>query len=234
MGALSVIWAPVRTLRGVSEGRRVLPGFVVTALYAALGLVTTTLTFLSGGFSAEQLAQGGQPLPPEFEGLLAGLGVFALLVALLTPFVYWLGVSGVMHLVTRFFGGRGPFAAILAAVGVAQVPLVVSAAISLPLTALQIVLSPGGPSGAAAADPAATLPAALVSLLAGLIGLAAFVWFVVLVVIGSALARRVGYGESAGSCAISCAGCLGLILVVVIVLGVVIAVSVGALGGGAS
>ena len=54
---------------------------------------------------------------------------------------------------------------------------------------------------------------------AGLIGLAAFVWFVVLVVIGASRARGLGYAESAGSCAVSCVGCAGLIILVVIVVG---------------
>ena len=52
----------------------------------------------------------------------------------------------------------------------------------------------------------------------GLLSLATFVWSAVLVVIGAALARRIGYGESAGSCAVSCAGCLGLIILVAVVL----------------
>jgi hypothetical protein len=38
------------------------------------------------------------------------------------------------------------------------------------------------------------------------------------VVIGTSLTRRIGYGESAGSCAISCVSCLGLIIVVAVLL----------------
>jgi hypothetical protein len=41
---------------------------------------------------------------------------------------------------------------------------------------------------------------------------------VVLVVIGAALARRIAYGEAAGSCAVSCAGLLGLIILIAVVL----------------
>ena len=58
----------------------------------------------------------------------------------------------------------------------------------------------------------------VMGLLGGLVALATLVWHVVLVVIGAALARRIGYGESAGSCAVSCDGCLGLIILVVVVL----------------
>ena len=70
----------------------------------------------------------------------------------------------------------------------------------------------------------------ILGLLSFLLWLAALVWFVVLVVIGAAFARRVGYGESAGSCAISCAGLVGLILVVVVIVAVVVAAIVGAVG----
>jgi len=221
LAALSVLWAPVRTLREVAEGRRVLLAFLVTAIYAALGLVSGAIGLL-GGLTQEQLEAQGQGLPPGFEGLLAGLGVAALVIAVVSPFVTWLLVSGVMYLVTRFFGGTGPFPGLLAAVGVAQMPLVLSAALAIPLTALQLVLDPE--------SPAASVP----GLLSSLLGIAALLWFVVLVVIGSALARRIGYGESAGSCAISCAGCLALIIVVGIVVGVLLAIGLGAAGGGAS
>ena len=44
-------------------------------------------------------------------------------------------------------------------------------------------------------------------------------WFVVLVVIGASQARGPDHVESAGSCAVSCVGCAGLIILVVIVVG---------------
>jgi hypothetical protein len=222
--ALAVIWAPVSTLARVAEERRVLLGFVVVALYAALGLIGGAIAVFGGLTQAEFEGGGAQPLPPGFEDLLAYVGVFSLVSAVIQPFVLWLLVSGLMQLVTRFFEGTGPFSAMLAVVGVAQVPLVISAAISLPITGLLVVLGPADPSGA----PAVTA----LELLSGLLGLAFMLWHVALVVIGAAFARRVGYGESAGSCAISCAGCIGLILIVVLVLVVLVAVIVGATGSG--
>ncbi len=224
MEALAVIWAPVSTLARVAEERRVLLGFVIVALYAALGLIGSAIAVFGGLTQAEFEAGGAQPLPPGFEDLLAYVGVFSLVSAVIQPFVLWLLVSGLMQLVTRFFGGTGPFSAMLAVVGVAQVPLLISVAISLPITGLLVVLGPADPSGA----PAATV----LELLSGLLGLAFLLWHVALVVIGAAYARRVGYGESAGSCAISCAGCIGLILIVVLVLVVLVAVIVGATGSG--
>lgn len=226
MEALAVLWAPVRTLSRVAEERRVLLAFGVTALYAALGLVSGALVFL-GGSLQEQFEAQGQPLPPEFENFIAAFSVIAIVVAVLTPFVYWLLVAGLMHLVTRFFGGSGPFSGTLAVMGVAQAPLVVSSAIAIPLTGLQILLTP---QDIAASDPALGVAGGLVGLVSGLVGLAALLWFAALVVIGSSFARRVGYGESAGSCAISCAGCFGLIIVVSVAILALVAIVAGASG----
>jgi hypothetical protein len=226
LGALAVIWAPVRTLARAAEERWVLLAFGIVALYAALNLVGTGL----GAFSAlEQLRSGpqGAELPPEFEEFFPAFFVFGLVFSVVWPFVSWLLISGLMQLITRFFGGTGPFSGMLAVVGVAHVPYLIERLIQLPLAGLQILLVP---DPATAADPTTGggLAATLLGLLGFLLWLAALVWFVILVVIGAAFARRVGYGESAGSCAISCVGIVGLILTVGVVLAVVVAALVGA------
>ena len=195
-----------------------LSGFAVTALYAALSLVVSALT-LFGGLAEAQLGAGGAaPLPPELQDLLVPISVVLLLFTTVFPFVVWLLVSGLMHLVARFFGGTGPFSATLAVVGVAGVPFVIYAALQIPVTGLQIVLGPEN------------VVATVLGLLVFLVGLGALLWFAVLVVIGSALARGVGYGESAGSCAISCTGCAGLIILLGVALFVLVAVLAGAAG----
>jgi hypothetical protein len=121
----------------------------------------------------------------------------------------------VMQLATRFFGGSGPLSAMLAVVGVAGVPLALGVLAQGLATGLQIALGVDSTTGV------------MVGTLGGLFALAALVWHVVLVVIGAALARGIGYGEAAGSCAVSCAGCLGLIILVSVVL-VGIGILVGA------
>jgi hypothetical protein len=202
----------------------VLLGFGVVALYAALGLIGGAIAVF-GGLTQAQFETGqAQPLAPGFEDLLAYIGVFSLVSAVIQPFVLWLLVSGLMQLVTRFFGGTGPFSAMLAVVGVAQVPLVLSAALYIPITGLQVMLGPPDQSGASVAT--------VLGLLSALLGLAFLLWHVALVVIGAASARGVGYSQSAGSFAISCAGCVGLILIVVVVFTVLVAVIVGAAGQG--
>jgi hypothetical protein len=203
----------------------VLAGFVVTAAYAALSLASAGVAVL-GGITRAQVPQrpAGPGLPPELlENLVLVAEVATLVFAVLWPFVWWIAVSLAMQLATRLFGGEaraatedpgsnatpassGSFAAMLAAVGVAGVPLAVGSLVQALGTGSQVALGVGSTAGMVA------------GLLGGLIALATLVWHVVLVVIGAALARRIGYGESAGSCAVSCAGCLGLIILVAVVL----------------
>ena len=212
MGAFAVIWSPVRVLREVAGSRNLLAGFIVVAVNAALGLAGVAVLLFGGDLQARLEASGAQ-LPPNF---FESFAVIALVFAALAPFLWWALVSLVMQLVTRFFGGEGPLSAMFAVVGVAFVPLVLSTVVSIPLGLLQAVLEPGSTAVTA------------IGLVSNLLALAFVIWHVVLVVIGAALARNVSYGESTGSCAISCGGCLGLIILVVIALAVIAALFAGA------
>ena len=194
-----------------------LAGFIVTAVYALLALAGAVVSVLGGVTDAQFEGQPSPPgLPPgTLDAVKTATEVGLILSSVLTPFVVWLAVSLVMQLATRFFGGEGPLAAMLAVVGVAGVPLALSAAVGLLTTGLQAALGAGSAAGVAAGYAG------------GLLGLAALVWFAALVVVGASLARRIGYGESAGSCAVSCVGCAGLIILVVIVVGLGAAVLLG-------
>lgn len=217
MDVLSVVWAPVRVLGDVAAGRRVLAGFVVTAVYAALSVAAAAVSILGGVTRAQFEVQPTPPgLPPgALDNLVVATEIATLIFSVLAPFVWWISVSLVMQLVTRYFGGEGPLSAMFAAVGVAEVPLALGALAQALATGLQVTLGVESTAGVVA------------GLVGGLLVLATFVWHVVLVVIGASLARRIGYGESAGSCAVSCAGCLALIILVAVVL-VGIVVLVGA------
>jgi hypothetical protein len=192
----------------VASQRRVLAGFVVTAVYAALSLVAAAISVLGGVTRAQFEVQPAPPgLPPGvLENLIVAAEIATLVFSVLAPFIWWILISLVMQLVTRLFGGEGPLSAMLAAVGVAEVPLALGALTQALATGLQVALGVESTAGV------------VVGLLGGLTALATFVWHVVLVVIGAALARRIGYGEAAGSCAVSCVGCLGLIILVAVVL----------------
>lgn len=216
MEILAVIWAPVRALRDAAQGRRVLAGFAVTAAYALLGLAGSVVAVLGGITSAPFEGQPAPGLPPgTLDNVKTATEVAAILSSVFTPFVVWVGVSLVMQLVTRFFNGSGPLPAMLAVVGVSGVPLALSAAVGLVLTGLQAALGAQSAAGVA------------LGYAGGLLGLAALVWFVALVVIGASQARSLGYAESAGSCAVSCVGCAGLIILVVIVVGLGAALLLG-------
>ncbi len=185
-----------------------LAGFIVTAVYAALSLVAAAVAVLGGVTRAQFEGQTTPPgLPPDLlDNIVAATEIVTLIFAVLSPFVWWLLVSLVIQLATRFFGGSGPLSAMLAAVGVAGVPLALGALAQAFATGLQVALGVESTAGV------------MVGTLGGLLALAALVWHVVLVVIGAALARGIGYGEAAGSCAVSCAGCLALIILVGVVL----------------
>jgi Yip1-like protein len=162
-----------------------------------------------GGVTRAQF--GGQPADPELpsdllDGIVVATEVTTLVLSVLAPFVWWIAVSLVMQLVSRFFGGSGPLAAMLAAVGIAGVPLAVGSLVQALATGLQVTLGVHSTAGLT------------IGLLGGLLALTALVWHVVLVVIGAAMARGIGYGEAAGSCAVSCVGCLGLIILLAVVL----------------
>ncbi|WP_166177442.1 YIP1 family protein [Rubrobacter tropicus] len=217
-----MIWNPIRALRGVAERRSALPGFVVVAVYAALGLVVSTVFVLSGA-TRRQLERGfeqppGQPaLPPEvIEPAARAAEIGIPVIALVSPFVGWIFVSSLMQLATRLFGGTGPFSSMLGVVGVAQAPFFVSSISNALLGGLRAWMGVGTPAGVA------------IGYLVSLIGLACFMWYVVLVVIGASQASGVGYGESAGSCALSCAGLAALIILLVVVVGIGIFAVAGA------
>ena len=205
-GTVAVIWAPVRTLRGVAGERRALPGLVVVALYAALSLAVSA-TFVLGGATRRSVEQQStQPgLSQEsLETLVRVAEVGTPILAALSPFVIWLVVSLLMQLATRFFTGAGPLSSMLGVVGVSQAPLLVGGVLGAVLSGLQLLAGAGTPLGAA------------LDYLMFLAGLGFSLWYVVLVVIGAALARNIGYGESAGSCALSCVG-LGVLIIVVVI-----------------
>jgi hypothetical protein len=192
----------------VAAERNVLAAFIVTAVYAALSLVAAAVAVLGGVTRAQFEGQPTPPgLPPDLmDNIVVATEIVTLLFSVLSPFVWWILVSLVMQLATRLFGGSGPLSAMVAVVGVAGVPLAFGALAQALATGLQVALGVESTAGVT------------VGTLGGLLALAALVWHVVLVVIGAALARRIGYGEAAGSCAVSCAGCLGLIIVVGVVL----------------
>lgn len=216
MGVISVIWSPVRTLREAAEDRKTLAGFLVVATGAIIGLITSAIFVFSGLMETqfEAIFEAGQgQLPPALrENFAAIAGISSILLSVLWPFVLWALVSLVMQLVTRFFGGEGPLSAMFAVIGVAYLPYVLSALVSVPIQALQMTMDP------------MSAAAQLLGILSGLLSMAFLAWFAILVVIGAAQARNISYGESTGSCAISCAGCIGLIIGAVVVLAVVASV----------
>ena len=206
----------------MAEERRVLAGFLVVAAGAVLSLaISATFIFtglLQTQFEAFFEATEGQLPPGLQENFVALTGVSSLVLSVLWPFVIWargLARHAARHTVFRWRGIS--FGYVRRRWGGVPSVRALYAGIR-PLQAIQVSLDPTGAA------------ASILGLLSSLISLAFFVWFVVLVVIGAAQARNISYGESTGSCAISCAGCFGIIIGIVVILGVIISIVAGAAG----
>ncbi|MDQ3856150.1 MAG: hypothetical protein M3281_07120, partial [Chloroflexota bacterium] len=87
-------------------------------------------------------------------------------------------------------------------VGVACAPLALYTLVNLPLSALQGALG----SGSAVAG--------VLGLFTALLGLAALVWHIALVILGERFAMNLTTGESSGACGLSCVGCAAIIAVI--------------------
>lgn len=228
MGILDVIRSPARGMRETAE-RGAVPGFVVVALWTLVSLLAAGLGLLLGGFaSADEFLEN---LPPgvvpqevneqELEGIIVGFQAVGVGLRSLWPFIYWPILTLVMYLITRFFGGEGSLSGMFGAMGVACVPFVISGLLQLPIMGAQAALASGGEPGTASV---------VLGAVGGLLSLAFLVWHVALVIVGAAAARRISYGKSGGSCALSCATVVGVPLLLLILFSALLA-AFGAAGG---
>lgn len=207
-----VLRRPCPVLESVGRESRLGAGLVVVVLWALLSLAL--LSGPGGGLRPEQFPE----LPPAaFDQLKRGLRVFVPLSALLFPFVWWLGVSSLMHLTVRLFGGRASLSAMMAVVGVACAPWVAGYLVQIPLSLLQVALGEGA------------VPAML-GVLVFAVSLGSFVWHVALVVLGARLVAGTSPGGAAASCALAGLGCLTAVFflgITLVTMGVALSRGVG-------
>jgi hypothetical protein len=214
----AVLWRPADVLARVARQSRVLLGLAVVALWAAIGVISSLITLATGGVANQLNDAQLQALPAETRELIVGAAsILGPLASVVSPFLFWLLIAGFVWVAARILGGRGSFTAMLAVAGVALVPMVLSALISLPFSAVQGViqgqLNPADPS----AGLGAAAGAGVIALLLLLVSLAALVWLFALVIIGTRFAMNLdGYGRSAGACALSCGGCLGIFVLLIV------------------
>lgn len=203
-----VLWRPRSTLREVGERRyRLIGGVAVVISWGLASLVLSLISFSDGGVSRAQFPE----LPPgEFVRLRSGLQLVLPALAFLLPFVWWAGLSALIHPAALLFGGRGTLASTFTFVGIACAPWVVAGASQISLALVQDVTGVGALGGVSLA-----------------LSVAALLWHAALVVVGVREATRIGYGGAAGSCALSGLGCA----VAALLLGVTLAAFVVALSG---
>jgi hypothetical protein len=177
------------------------PGVTVIALWAVLSLALVATTGTAG-----LQAQFPELPPGDFEEIQGPVLLFALFSAAAGPFVWAGGLSALMYLAARPFGGGGSFHAMLAGIGLACTPWVVAGTVQLLLAGAEAVF--GGSSVLGTVSLAASI--------------AALVWHVVLVVNGGSRASGIGYGGATGSCALSAFGCATAVLFLFITLVVLV------------
>lgn len=195
---LGALTSPRATLEAAAREVRVQAAAGVVALWALLNLLLT-VAFVFGGSPREQFPNLS---PAALEQLDAALRVFAPLFATALPFVWWIGVSGMMLLATRLFGGTPDARSLLAVVGAACAPWVAGYAVQIPLGLLQLFLE--GQEGILT----------VLGTLGFVVSVAAFLWHVALVVVGGRLAAATTTRGAGASCAVAGLGCAtaGLVL----------------------
>lgn len=195
-----VLKSPRTTLEIVVRERRVWSAAAVVAVWALANGLLTLLVVLGSDLRSQFVN-----LPPAaVDQVSAAMRIFAPVSAFLLPFLWWIGVSAMMLLAVRLFGGKSRYASMLAAVGTASAPWIVGYAVQLPVGVLQVLLRDQG-----------SIPAML-GTLALVVSLATLVWHVVLVVIGARFAAGMGYRASGASCALTGLGCVTTLVVLVI------------------
>ena len=218
--AVRVIWSPAEAMANVARERKLGTGFGVIVLAALLGLIVSAVSIFAGTSGTQLNPQNFPTIPSDtLRSMESFIKVGIPVISVLVPFVWWVGVSFVMQLVTRFFGGNGPLSTMFAVIGVAYVPLLVGSLVNYLLTGLRVVV--GTQSGAAVA----------IGLISTVLILAFLVWHVALIVVGASFAREISYGQSGGSCAISCVGFVVLVVLFFLAIILIIALATGAFSG---
>jgi hypothetical protein len=199
-----VLKAPGPTLQSAAKRQTLAPGLVAVAIWGLLNAALTLISTGEGDFEA-----WFPELPPgsfaEIEGFLTG---FATAAGGLGPFFWWIGVSGLLFLSARLFGGDADFRAVFAVVGIACAPWIVADALILLLVAFGLVFGPA--------------LAATLGVLSFAVSLAALVWHVALVILGVSVAGGMGYGGASATFGLAGFGCLTATLFLVLTLAVLL------------
>lgn len=194
-----ILRTPHRSLHSVARNQRVWVAGGIVILWASLNSILTLVFVNDSDFEAQFPQLSAQAV----DQLETGLGILGPLTAFAIPFVWWIGVSALMLLATRLFGGQTNFLTVLAVIGAACAPWVLGYALQLPLGMVQLLLEGGALSS-------------VLGMLGLIVSLASLVWHVALVVIGTSFAARTNYRGAAASCALTGLGCAtaGLVLII--------------------
>jgi hypothetical protein len=205
---IGVITNPVPTLRLIAENRPWVMALLITVGIALLSGIAALLRPSEPVDPA--VFQELEPEARQFaEAIVANsAGAGGLFGVILAPIGLAIG-AGILFLVGRMFGGRGEYSSLFSALGFANVPNGISAALSIPLAFGGVVLAP----------------------VAALIGFLTFLWVLVLDVIAVRESMSLSTGRAVGTCAVPCVVIFLLICVASIALAGLIAAIIGSASG---
>lgn len=194
LGFLEIIYGilfdPVKTSRRLAENPPLLLTLIIVTLVNAAGALMNLLTVrtIGPGWMDPALAQ-----------MMASMAPFLIISGFFLWYAKWLGYGAILHLTAQLLDGKGGPRGTLVAYGLAGLP----ALLMLPVEGLVAITNAGE---------------SLASLILGLFGLVAFVWSVVLLVIG----LREVHQFSTGRAVVAVLAPVGVIILLAIVLSIVI------------
>lgn len=197
LSGLEVLWRPVPAMSRLVARGSLLPAFVVVALWSAVNVVAALLgsLTLSQTLAPAMFPQMGPAEYDQVRQMMSLMLVWAPIAALVLPFIGWLLLAVLLHLVSSAFGGHGPFRSTLLVTGVASSANIVLSGVQVLTSGLQYALGPSAMVGTA------------LSSTVSLLGLGTLVWYAILVIIGLQSARGLTQGRAVGTCGVTCAGC---------------------------
>jgi hypothetical protein len=197
--AVSVVTQPVPTMRRLTSEPKIWWAVIVTlAIQVASALVVAAQP------TPLPPVQPGLGTPPQFEQMEDAFRAFGVAFTILGPLfaLVWLAlVTGALQLAAYVLGGRGGYAGLFTALGLAQVPQL----FGIPAQLLPLVAGTAGRS------------------IAGLIGLVLSIWVLVLGTIAVRENHRFTTGRAVAAVLIPLAVVLSVLLFVVVLFAVLIA-----------
>jgi len=196
---VGVINEPVRTLREVAEKRLWKQGLLLILVIALIGGAFSVVSLKMNPPATSNLS--ADPTLAHFFSIFYSPAFFVLFM-LVISILSWFITGAIYYGFSRMFKGQGSLPGMLASLGFAEIPSLVSA----PLTALALLLGPAW---------------IVISYVPGLV---AWIWILVLDVLAIRESQRLDTGPAVGVILITVAAVFLLIFVIIVLVAIIAAI----------